>query len=226
MASLFNLSLEFYALKDLIDNDFEVDEETGEFVDNSETINNLFNDLKMTFEDKLDNSQRYILTLDGEAEILAKEIKRLQARKTALNNKADRLLETIKNAILSTGENKFKTSLYNFNIKRTESVEVRDLDVVPRAYLRLKKEADKVAIKKALKDTTPKVGFEYTDNNYPLDVYVLTEIKDNEYILLPKDIIDDEKILNIDALNELFTLVKGNTIEGVYLSEKLSLGVK
>lgn len=170
MASLFDLSLEFYALKDLMENDFEVDEETGEFIDNTETINNLFNGLKMTFEDKLDNSQRYILTLNGEADILAKEIKRLQAKKTALENKADRLSEMMKNAILSSGENKFKTSLYSFNIKKTESVEVRDLDVIPRAYLRLKKEADKVAIKKALKN--------------------------------------------------------GDVIEGVYLSEKLSLGVK
>lgn len=170
MASLFDLSLEFYALKDLMENDFEVDEETGEFIDNTETINNLFNGLKMTFEDKLDNSQRYILTLNGEADILAKEIKRLQAKKTALENKADRLSEMMKNAILSSGENKFKTSLYIFNIKKTESVEVRDLDVIPRAYLRLKKEADKVAIKKALKN--------------------------------------------------------GDVIEGVYLSEKLSLGVK
>ena len=170
MASLFDLSLEFYALKDLMENDFEVDEETGEFIDNTETINNLFNGLKMTFEDKLDNSQRYVLTLNGEADILAKEIKRLQAKKTALENKADRLSEMMKNAILSSGENKFKTSLYSFNIKKTESVEVRDLDVIPRAYLRLKKEADKVAIKKALKN--------------------------------------------------------GDVIEGVYLSEKLSLGVK
>ena len=170
MASLFDLSLEFYALKDLIDNDFEVDEETGEFIDNTETINLLFNSLKLTFEDKLDNSQRYVLTLNGEADILAKEIKRLQAKKTALENKADRLSEMMKNAILSSGENKFKTSLYSFNIKKTESVEVRDLDVIPRAYLRLKKEADKVAIKKALKN--------------------------------------------------------GDVIEGVYLSEKLSLGVK
>lgn len=170
MASLFDLSLEFYALKDLMENDFEIDEETGEFIDNTETINNLFNGLKMTFEDKLDNSQRYILTLNGEADILAKEIKRLQAKKTALENKADRLSEMMKNAILSSGENKFKTSLYSFNIKKTESVEVRDLDVIPRAYLRLKKEADKVAIKKALKN--------------------------------------------------------GDVIEGVYLSEKLSLGVK
>lgn len=170
MASLFDLSLEFYALKDLMENDFEIDEETGEFIDNTETINNLFNGLKMTFEDKLDNSQRYVLTLNGEADILAKEIKRLQAKKTALENKADRLSEMMKNAILSSGENKFKTSLYSFNIKKTESVEVRDLDVIPRAYLRLKKEADKVAIKKALKN--------------------------------------------------------GDVIEGVYLSEKLSLGVK
>ena len=45
MASLFDLSLEFYALKDLMENDFEVDEETGEFIDNTETINNLFNGL-------------------------------------------------------------------------------------------------------------------------------------------------------------------------------------
>ena len=76
----------------------------------------------------------------------------------------------MKNAILSSGDTKFKTSLYSFNIKKTESVEVKDLDSIPRAYLRLKKEADKVAIKKALKD--------------------------------------------------------GEVIDGVYLSEKQSLGVK
>ena len=154
MASLFDLSLEFFALKDLIDNDLEVNEETGEIVDNTEILNKLFNDLALSFEEKLDNSQRYILTLKGEADILAKEIKRLQAKKTALENKADRLSEMMKNAILSSGDNKFKTSLYSFSIRKTESVEIRDLDVIPRAYLRLKKEADKVAIKKALKDGT------------------------------------------------------------------------
>ena len=152
MASLFDLSLEFYAIKDLLENDLEVNEETGEIIDNTDLINQLFNDLQLTFEEKLDNSQRYVLTLNGEADILAKEIKRLQAKKQALENKADRLTEMMKNAILSSGQTKFKTALYNFNIKKTESVEVRDLDLIPRAYLRLKKEADKVAIKKALKD--------------------------------------------------------------------------
>lgn len=150
--SLFDFSNEFFALKDLIDNDLEVNEETGEITDNSELLKELFENLKLSFEDKLNNAQRYCLTLDGEADILAKEIKRLQAKKQALENKADRLTEMMKNAILSSGQAKFKTSLYSFNIKKTESVEVRDLDLIPRVYLRLKKEADKVAIKKALKD--------------------------------------------------------------------------
>lgn len=154
MASLFDLSLEFFALKDLIDNDLEINEETGEIVDNTEILNKLFNDLTLSFEDKLNNSQRYCLTLEGEADILAKEIKRLQAKKQALENRADRLSKMMMNAILSSGDNKFKTSLYSFSIRKTESVEIRDLDVIPRAYLRLKKEADKVAIKKALKDGT------------------------------------------------------------------------
>lgn len=152
MASLFDLSLEFFALKDLIDNDLEVNEETGEITDNTEILNKLFNDLSLSFEDKLDNSQRYCLTLEGEADILAKEIKRLQGKKQALENRADRLNKMMMNAILSSGQSKVKTSLYSFSIKTSESVEVRDLDEVPREFLRIKKEADKVAIKKALKN--------------------------------------------------------------------------
>lgn len=223
MASLFDLSLEFYALKDLMENDFEVDEETGEFIDNTETINNLFNGLKMTFEDKLDNSQRYILTLNGEADILAKEIKRLQAKKTALENKADRLSEMMKNAILSSGENKFKTSLYSFNIKKTESVEVRDLDVIPRAYLRLKKEADKVAIKKELKEL--RAGNRYLDKKGNV-LSVVTIINDEVSYVIEGE---SSGILS----ENISKFIKNNSflstdfiIEGVYLSEKLSLGVK
>ena len=151
MASLFDLSLEFFALKDLIDNDLEVNEETGEITDNTEVLNKLFNDLSLSFEDKLDNSQRYCLTLEGEADILAKEIKRLQGKKQALENRADRLNKMMMNAILSSGQSKVKTSLYSFSIKTSESVEVRDLDEVPREFLRINKEADKIQLKKALK---------------------------------------------------------------------------
>lgn len=152
MLSLFDLSQEFYALKDLIDNDMEVDDETGEITDNSKLLEELFQNLSLTMEDKFDNSQRYILTLSGSADILDKEIKRLQAKKVALNNKADRLKTMMLNALIVSGVKKLETPLYSFGIRSSESVEVLNLDVVPRAFLRIKKEADKTAIKKAIKD--------------------------------------------------------------------------
>lgn len=150
--SLFDISSEFFALKDLIDNDLEVDEETGEITDNSKILKELFDNLKMTLEDKLDNAQRYCLTLDGEADILDKEIKRLNAKKQALNNKKDRLKKIMLSTIENTGQSKFKTSLYSFNIKNSEALEVDSIDNIPREFLRIKKEADKVEIKKALKN--------------------------------------------------------------------------
>ena len=58
------------------------------------------------------------------------------------------MLSTIEN----TGQSKFKTSLYSFNIKNSESLEVESIDNIPREFLRIKKEADKTAIKKAIKD--------------------------------------------------------------------------
>lgn len=159
--SLFDISSEFFALKDLIDNDLEVDEETGEITDNSKILKELFDNLKMTLEDKLDNAQRYCLTLDGEADILDKEIKRLNAKKQALNNKKDRLKKIMLSTIENTGQSKFKTSLYSFNIKNSEALEVDSIDNIPREFLRIKKEADKTAIKKALKDL--RVGNTYAD---------------------------------------------------------------
>lgn len=224
MTSLFDLSLEFFALKDLIDNDLEVNEETGEIVDNTEVLNKLFNDLTLSFEDKLDNSQRYCLTLEGEADILAKEIKRLQAKKQALENRADRLSKMMMNAILSSGQTKFKTQLYSFSIKTSESVEVRDLDEIPREFLRIKKEADKIQLKKALKDTTPKIGFVYK-NKSDDEIYTLTEIEDDKYLLGAKDI-TNEKLLTLENLQNDFILVKGFSIDGVFLTEKQSLGVR
>lgn len=221
--SLFDLSNEFFALKDLIDNDFEVNEETGEITDNSELLKELFDNLKMTLEDKLDNAQRYCLTLDGEADILDKEIKRLQAKKQALNNKKDRLKKLMLSTIENTGQNKFKTSLYSFNIKNSESLEVESIDNIPREFLRIKKEADKTAIKKAIKDETPKVGYEYKNEND--EIFILTEIENDIYTLGSK-VGTNEKYLSLEDLKNDFKLTKGFVVEGCKIVENKSLVTK
>jgi len=150
--SLFEISSEFFALRDLIENDMEVNEDTGEITDNSKLLSELFDNLSLTMEDKFDNTQRYILTLNGESDTLDKEIKRLQAKKSALNNKADKLKKMMQNALSVAGLEKFKTPFYSFTIKTTEALEVESIDNIPRNYLRVKYEADKVEIKKAIKD--------------------------------------------------------------------------
>ena len=223
MASLFDLSLEFFALKDLIDNDLEVNEETGEITDNTEILNKLFNDLSLSFEDKLDNSQRYCLTLEGEADILDKEIKRLQGKKQALENRADRLNKMMMNAILSSGQSKVKTSLYSFSIKTKESAEVRDLDKVPREFLRIKKEADKVQLKKALKEL--RTGNRYIDKKGNI-LSVVTIIGDIvNYVIenTSSGIMEQSKD---KFLKDNLFLSSDYKIEGVFLAEKQSLGVR
>lgn len=163
--SLFDISLEYHALTDLIDNDLEVNEETGEITDNSKELKELFENLQMTFEEKLDNSQKYLLTLKGEESILADEIKRLQAKKAAVKNKQDRLKSMMLNALQASNQGKFKTALYSFNIKNTEAVEIVDDSLLGRSFLRMKLEADKTKIKEALKSGNEVEGARLVQNS-------------------------------------------------------------
>lgn len=160
--SLFDIGTEFYALADLMEDEF--DEETGELIDKSEAIRQLFTNLKMKFEDKLDNCQKFILTLKGEQEALDKEIKRLQAKKTASKNKEDRLKNMMLGALEVSGMDKVKTSLYNFSVGKSEAVQVVNDDEIPRSFLKISYSADKVKIKKAIKDGATVDGCKLVEN--------------------------------------------------------------
>lgn len=149
--TLFTHATEFYALRDILENDLEYNEETGEIIDNSEVINNLFQELELSLKDKFDNSQRYIIDCESQAETLKKEAKRLVEKAIAIQNRADRVKDLMKGALIATGETKLKTDLFSFSIRNSESIEVRDIEELPRQFVRLKREADKKLIKEALK---------------------------------------------------------------------------
>ena len=85
--TLFNYSLEFQVLKDLMENDVEVNEETGEFIDNSKVIADLFSEISLKFDIKLNDSQRWIIEQEAAADALKAEAKRLSAKATAFQNK-------------------------------------------------------------------------------------------------------------------------------------------
>lgn len=162
--SLFSISLEYQAILDLIENDIEFNPESGEITDNSQLLNDLFNELNMDFEDKLDNSQHYILTLKGEQDILDKEIKRLQAKKTALKNREDKIKTLIMYALNASGQGKFKTKLFNFYTKETEAVNIVAEELLQRKYLKVTYSAIKDLIKKDIKAGIKVDGAEITKN--------------------------------------------------------------
>lgn len=161
--SLFHLGMEYIGLRDLLEEN-EINEETGEFIDNTEELNDLYNNLTVTFENKLDNSQRYCLMLDGQADTLDKEIKRLQAKKTAIKNNKERLKVMMLNAIKTSGKDKFKTDLFNFSIRKSEAVNILDEEQIGRKYMKATYKISLSDIKKDIKDGVEVAGAEIKKN--------------------------------------------------------------
>lgn len=152
---LFHIAQEFNALKSIMENDLEFNEETGEVTDNSELINELFNDISVSLSDKLDNSSYIVAELNGVAEILKDEAKRLTARAKHFENNAETLKSLMSYALQSSGEDKIKTDKFTFSFRKSETVEIDSL-ILPedfdRRFIRIKREFDKTKIKTALKN--------------------------------------------------------------------------
>lgn len=161
--SLFELSTEFRALQDLITHE-EFDQETGELIDNTDAVQALFEEVQGTLGNKLDNTMYVIKELESEVTLLKDEAKRLTARATARDNKVKFLKTIMFSALNASGEKKLKTTKFNFTIKRSESVNVTDVDLLSREWVKLTRSADKIAIKKALKDGATIEGCNMNEN--------------------------------------------------------------
>lgn len=128
-----------------------VDEETGEV---NEEMANAVDELKVARKEKLEGIGCYIKNLFAEVEAIKEEADNLRKRAKVMENRAERLREYVANSLLASHETKFEGVRVAYSFRRSESVEVLDLEKVPSEYLKTKTEvsADKVAIKKVLKE--------------------------------------------------------------------------
>lgn len=152
---LYEISEEFKSLRDIVENDLEFNEETGEVVDTSTTIELLFNGLLIKLSDKLDGAAYIAKELEQTADALKDEAKRLTARASHFSKNADRLKALMLAALVESEEDKIKTDKWTFSTRKSETIEIDPLvtaDDMDRKYTRLKREFDKVALKAALKD--------------------------------------------------------------------------
>lgn len=87
-------------------------------------------------EDKADAYARIMKNLLADVDALDVEEKRLKARRTALENRVDRLKSAIQNAMELTGAKKLKTSIGNWSIQKNPlSVSAVDVEKVPARFL-------------------------------------------------------------------------------------------
>ena len=104
-------------------------------------------------EVKCQNYAMVLKNLEGDVEALDNEIRRLTSRKKTLENNIKRMKEAVRDAMITTGKTKFKTELFSFSVQNNPAsvvLDTEDLDTLPDEFIRIKKEADKTAIKAAL----------------------------------------------------------------------------
>lgn len=125
----------------------ELDEETGEMVIDTEALKAL----QMAEDDKVEAMALLYKESDYREKALKEEVKNLQARiKREQNAK-----ESLKGLITYALEwRKFTTSKVSVSYRKSERVEVDDVDSLPQDFKRVKTtvEADKVALKEAIKE--------------------------------------------------------------------------
>lgn len=125
--------------------ELEIDEETGEILNASE-----LDSLKMERDTKIENIGLWIKNLLSDAEELKREKENLYKREQAAKNKAERLKEYLKKNL--NGE-KFKTPRLEISYRRSESVEVEDMSVIPEIFLtQVEPKVNKMGIKQAFKE--------------------------------------------------------------------------
>lgn len=134
-----------------------VDMETGEIID----IEKL-SKLEMDRDVKIENTALYIKNLLSDAEQIREEEKRLADRRKVCENKARSLKEYLSGYLC--GE-KFKTPRVAISFRKSESVDVKDVWMIPVEYLKPRDpDADKTAIKAALKAGKKVPGAELIQN--------------------------------------------------------------
>jgi len=127
---------------------FEIDEETGEVVGGFDP--EYIKSLTLARDQKIEGIALYIKELRSESDALKAEYKKLKARSDSATKKAEHLKNYLDYMLGVMDMKGFATSRCLLKYRKSTSVEV-DENVLPKEYMRIKYEPDKVSIRDALK---------------------------------------------------------------------------
>lgn len=165
--------------------EYHINDETGEIIETEEEFNELYNAIQLDLQTKLDNTNCLQKMIDGEIEVIDKEIKRLTAEKRArerkkewLKNRVDYFVKTQftdeNGNIDEEGLHKYKLELPHSKIsyRKSDSVEITNLEILPSWYIKKKVEEtpDKIAIKNAILKEGKEISGAKIVTNYNIQI--------------------------------------------------------
>ena len=96
---------------------------------------------------------KFVKYLESSAESFKAEEKRIAERRRALENKADRIRQYMKDALLSAGIDKVDAGTFSVRVGLSQgSLQIDDQSKLPPKYIKIIQDVDKAAIKQAIKN--------------------------------------------------------------------------
>lgn len=155
MANIYDIDAR---LVNLIENQFDTDD--GTIYESEEELARKIDEVALELDTKIENIGCYIKNLESDVEALKKEEDNLKARRKSAENKIEGLKRYLDGYLTACYPNesdkakwKFKTPKVVLGFRKSTTVEVPNIDVLDKSFIKVKTELspDKTAIKETIK---------------------------------------------------------------------------
>lgn len=143
MASIYELNKDYAELSAML--------EVAETPEEIEAIKNTLEMLDLTIEEKIENTAKYMVNVESDIQGIKVEIERLNKIKKAKESTIETLKNNIEYSMKQKGIEKLEVGTFKAGYRKSESVEIINLDIIPADFTKVEIKADKTAIKKAIK---------------------------------------------------------------------------
>lgn len=152
-----NYKVSLYNILDAKDFIARIDEEEG--------LEEYSKSLAIQEKNKVNAIVGFLQETELTVENAEKESKRLADIAKFYSNRAKKIKQSVSYAMQAHGIEKIETDFFRLSFRKSESVLVDDVEQLPEEYTVTKKSANKVAIKKALKDGLTVEGAKIIESN-------------------------------------------------------------
>lgn len=143
MSSIYELNKNYMELTAML--------EVAETPEEIEAIKNTLEMLDCSIEEKIENTAKYMVNAEADIQGIKAEIDRLNKVKKSKESTIETLKNNIEYSMKQKGIEKLEVGTFKAGYRKSESVEIINLNVIPADFTKVEIKADKIAIKKAIK---------------------------------------------------------------------------